>query len=176
MLPDDLENLAESVIATNFFANNILLLITSVNYWSIVNEFKPLMHTWSLGVEEQFYLIIPFLFIFLKGKFSKAFLPILLFLSFLSFVSFIISTNVASTFYLLQYRFFELSLGGIAAILSNKLKIKPPHVEKHIGQVIIPEINENIGESNGNPASPIIFIVFLKFWKIEPKTIMFISP
>jgi peptidoglycan/LPS O-acetylase OafA/YrhL len=157
MLPDDLENLAESVIATNFFANNILLLITSVNYWSSVNEFKPLMHTWSLGVEEQFYLIIPFLFIFLKGKFNKVIFPILLFSSFLSFVSFIISTNESSTFYLLQYRFFELSLGGIAAIFSNKLKIKPTYSFIFLTLIIaILFFNFNL-----QPKIKILFIIFL---------------
>ncbi len=52
MLPDDLENLSQSVIATNFFTNNILQAITTKNYWDVVNEYKPLMHTWSLGVEE----------------------------------------------------------------------------------------------------------------------------
>jgi peptidoglycan/LPS O-acetylase OafA/YrhL len=45
MLPDDLENLSQSVFATNFFANNILLLKTVGDYWATVNEFKPLMHT-----------------------------------------------------------------------------------------------------------------------------------
>ena len=124
MLPDDLENLSESVIATNFFANNILLLITTVNYWSIVNEFKPLMHTWSLGVEEQFYLIIPFLFIAFKNKLNSPILFILIIFSILSFTAFIFSNNNAHTFYLLQFRFFELSFGGIGAILSNKIKVK----------------------------------------------------
>lgn len=62
MLPDDLENLAESVVATNVFANNILQAITTKNYWDVVNEYKPLMHTWSLGVEEQYYFLYPWLF------------------------------------------------------------------------------------------------------------------
>ena len=64
MLPDDLENLAQSVVATNLFSNNILQAITTRNYWDIVNEYKPLMHTWSLGVEEQFYLFWPLILIF----------------------------------------------------------------------------------------------------------------
>lgn len=59
MLPDDLENLSQSVIATNLFGNNVLQAVTTKNYWDVVNEFKPLMHTWSLGVEEQYYLFYP---------------------------------------------------------------------------------------------------------------------
>ena len=41
MLPDDLENLAQSVVASNFSANNILMLITSADYWATKNEYKP---------------------------------------------------------------------------------------------------------------------------------------
>lgn len=45
MLPDDFENTAQSVIATNFFGNNILESITTKNYWDVGNDYKPLMHT-----------------------------------------------------------------------------------------------------------------------------------
>ena len=62
MLPDDYENLSESVIATNLFGNNILSAITTKNYWDVVNEYKPLMHTWYVGLVMQFYLVYPLLF------------------------------------------------------------------------------------------------------------------
>lgn len=119
MLPDDLENLAQSVVATNFFSNNVLQLITTHDYWNIVNEYKPLMHTWSLGVEEQFYFIYPVLFlIFGTSKRIKYILPILFFLSLSSLFLFLFSSDANSKFYLIQYRFWELSLGGIGAILT----------------------------------------------------------
>ena len=73
MLPDDLENLSQAVFASNFSVNNILMRITSSDYWAIKNDYKPLMHTWSLGIEEQFYLFYPFIFFFLKGKKSSTF-------------------------------------------------------------------------------------------------------
>ena len=66
MLPDDLENLSQSVIATNLFSNNILQAITTRDYWDVVNEYKPLMHTWSLAIEEQYYFLYPFLFYLFK--------------------------------------------------------------------------------------------------------------
>ena len=53
MLPDDLENLAQSIVATNFFNNNTLQVLTTKNYWDVVNEFKPLMHTWSLALKNN---------------------------------------------------------------------------------------------------------------------------
>ena len=58
MLPDMLENFGQSVVATSLFSNNILLAITS-GYWDLESNFKPLLHTWSLGVEEQFYVVFP---------------------------------------------------------------------------------------------------------------------
>ena len=119
MLPDDLENLSQSVFATNIFANNILLLITTGNYWDVVNEYKPLMHTWSLGVEEQFYLAYPLIFLFLNGKRSRWIMPVLLILTTTSLFLFTSSSNEPSRFYSIQFRFFELSFGGLGAIIFN---------------------------------------------------------
>jgi peptidoglycan/LPS O-acetylase OafA/YrhL len=117
MLPDDLENMAQSVIATNFFANNILLLMTSKNYWNVVNEYKPLMHTWSLGVEEQFYVVFPLIFLFLKGKRTRYILPVIIAMTLASLAMFFLQPRIEPKFYLIQYRFFELAIGGIGAIL-----------------------------------------------------------
>ncbi|MBY6120697.1 acyltransferase family protein [Mameliella alba] len=58
MLPDPYENLGQSVVATLVFGNNLLVYLTS-GYWGPVGEFRPLLHTWSLGVEEQFYVLAP---------------------------------------------------------------------------------------------------------------------
>jgi peptidoglycan/LPS O-acetylase OafA/YrhL len=120
MLPDDLENLCQSVVASNFSANNILMKITSADYWAVKNDYKPLMHTWSLGIEEQFYLLYPVIFFFLKGDKKKFILPILMFLTILSLIAFFTSTNISSKFYFLHFRLFELSTGGICAIYFSK--------------------------------------------------------
>lgn len=121
MLPDDYENLSQSVIATNFFANIVLQYITTGNYWDVVNEYKPLLHTWSLGVEEQYYLLFPLIFLFLSKKRNYLF-PILLGLTAFSLFSYLMVTNEAFKFYLLPTRFFQISLGGIASIVITKFK------------------------------------------------------
>ena len=132
MLPDDLENLCQSIISTNFFSNNILQLITTKNYWHVVNEYKPLMHTWSLGIEEQFYMIFPFIFIFLKREKTRFIVPLLIALSILSFLLLHLEKDQAKAFYLIQYRFYELCIGGIATILfQNKV------YEKDYSKVIV---------------------------------------
>jgi len=127
MLPDDLENLAQSVFATSIFANNILLNVTSGNYWSLPNDYKPLMHTWSLGVEEQFYFLIPLLFIVLKKQYVKLAIPLLVVLSSFSLWMFLLSKDPGSCFYLLPYRFFELGVGGVAAVLTREGLVKTRH-------------------------------------------------
>lgn len=112
MLPDDLENLAESVVATNLFSNNILQAITTKNYWDVVNEYKPLLHTWSLGVEEQFYLFYPFLLLLFRKWIRTA----IIVLTAVSLLLFFLPFPPHHTFYFIQFRFFELSAGGIAAL------------------------------------------------------------
>lgn len=120
MLPDDLENLSQSVFASNFSSNNILMLITSSDYWAVKNDYKPLMHTWSLGVEEQFYLFYPLIFYFFKGRKSKYIPLLLIVLTFISLLLFLKSNNPSHKFYLIQYRFFELSIGGVFSIVFTK--------------------------------------------------------
>lgn len=120
MLPNDLKDLAQSIFATNFFSNNILEYILTKDYWDVANEFKPLMHTWSLGVEEQFYIVYPLIFMIFGAKHLKYVLPIIIILSVLSLALYLTSTNEQAKFYLIQYRFFELALGGIGALLVKK--------------------------------------------------------
>lgn len=126
MLPDDMENLAESVFATNVFSNNILQAITTRNYWDIVNEYKALMHTWSLGVEEQYYLLYPFLFLALKNR--RAWLPPLLAILTMASLTlyFLPDIDEYIKFYYLPFRFFELSAGGLAAIIMARRVLPNP--------------------------------------------------
>jgi peptidoglycan/LPS O-acetylase OafA/YrhL len=60
MLPHQLKEFAESLVSVALFASNIYFYLTS-NYFDISSEFKPLLHTWSIAVEVQFYFIFPFL-------------------------------------------------------------------------------------------------------------------
>lgn len=123
MLPDDLENLAQSVVATNFFSNNILQAITTKNYWDVVNEYKPLMHTWSLGIEEQYYFLYPLLISYLYLKFKDSLTIILSVLVVASLLLYLSPYPLEhQKFYHLPYRFYELAAGGVAAtLLNNKL-------------------------------------------------------
>ncbi len=120
MLPDDYENLGESVIATNFFVNNFLSAITTKDYWAISNNYRPLMHTWYVGLVMQFYIVYPVLFLLAKlgrKNFRGSLLTLLVTLSFLSFLTYFATTNDAHRFYYLPSRFFEFMVGGIIALI-----------------------------------------------------------
>lgn len=128
MLPDDYENLSQSVIATNFFVNNILGAITTGNYWDVVNDYKPLMHTWYVGVIMQFYIVIPILFYLAKldkRNQKGTLLTMIATLAVISLLVYFATTNTAQRFYYLPSRFFEFAVGGIAAMLYNPQDNKP---------------------------------------------------
>ncbi|SNR74564.1 Peptidoglycan/LPS O-acetylase OafA/YrhL, contains acyltransferase and SGNH-hydrolase domains [Lutibacter agarilyticus] len=130
MSPNDLNVLSQNVLASNFSMFNIFMYITSNDYWAVSNEYNPMMHMWSLGIEEQFYLLYPFIFLILKGNKQKFIFPLLIFLTFISLALFYYSNDVSAKFYLLQYRFFELSSGGIAAIYFSKWELNKKQVKK----------------------------------------------
>lgn len=124
MLPDDYENLSEGVVATNIFSNNILSSITTKNYWKVANDYRPLMHTWYIGILMEFYLIYPLIVLLVKWLskkcqfgFYKYVVLTTLSLSVLSFLLYL-SPSVSSgdKFYLIQYRFFEIAFGGLAGL------------------------------------------------------------
>lgn len=118
MLPDPLENFGQSLVATTLSANNILLWLTT-GYWDLSSDFKPLLHTWSLGVEEQFYIFYPFLLVLALRLRFRACLVLLGALALLSFVLMVraLQTDPAAGFYLLHYRAWQLLIGGIAGLL-----------------------------------------------------------
>ena len=125
MLPDALENFGQSLVANSFFANNILLYLTS-GYWDLHSEFKPLLHTWSLAVEEQFYLFFP---IFLVCVWSLGIRKILWIIILLSILSLLLSewgwrNDPEANFYLAPTRAWELFIGSITAIFVKNHGIK----------------------------------------------------
>ncbi|WP_278244353.1 acyltransferase family protein [Lachnobacterium bovis] len=119
MLPDDYENLAESVIASDFFANNVLQAITIKNYWAVVNTYKPLMHTWYIGVLLQIYVFVAFVLWgcrkILKRDKSKLILVMITLMSLLLYFLPIITAS--DKFYYFQYRLYEFTAGALIVYL-----------------------------------------------------------
>lgn len=114
MLPDEFENLGQGMFATVVSCNNILLLLTS-GYWDISTELKPLLHTWSLGVEEQFYIIFPWLLLlaFRRGWLLAG--TVIVGLLSLLVAEWTTTRSPVSAFFLLHTRAFELLAGAALA-------------------------------------------------------------
>ncbi len=116
LLPSDMKDFSQSLMAVSSFSSNILFWQTS-GYWDTASELKPLLHTWSLAVEEQYYIIFP-LFLILMWRYGKR--PILSSLMLIATISLAAAQwgsykNSVATFYLLPARVWELALGaGIA--------------------------------------------------------------
>ena len=156
MLPDDLENYGQSVVATLLFANNILLLATS-GYFDTSSDLKPLTHTWSLGVEEQYYVIIPILMMmtFRWGGlrttiFSIAALTITSFL----FAVVVSRYNENFNFYMLTSRFWQLGAGSLAAFVyerSSHVKDRAANFLSSLGLIAIIASILTQGDVRGNP-------------------------
>jgi peptidoglycan/LPS O-acetylase OafA/YrhL len=123
MMPQDLKEFSRSLISTPFFLSNFLFYSTS-DYFSTSSEFKPLIHTWSLAVEEQYYILFP-LFLMLIWKLGKKLLIFSLIIILIS--SFLVAKNKSLTnplfsFYLLQARAFEILIGCIIALFKSYQK------------------------------------------------------
>jgi len=113
----DLQNFGKSLIAVSTFSSNILFWLES-GYFDIASELKPLIHTWSLAVEEQYYIIFPLFLLYTWHLGLKKILSIL-FLVFIISLALAIwgSSNLPSAnFFLLPFRVWELLLGVFAAI------------------------------------------------------------
>lgn len=121
MLPEFRQNFGQSLVATSLFANNLLLTVTS-GYWELESSFKPLLHTWSLGVEEQFYLVFPILLALVWKRGPRAQLALIAAIGAASFVAAEIGwrINPDANFYLPPSRAWELMAGCAAAYVVRK--------------------------------------------------------
>lgn len=117
LLPSDLVRLGNGTLSTLLFASNVLFWRQS-GYFDASSEYNPLLHTWSLSVEEQFYIGLPILLIllhrFVKGGLKTA-LVICAIASF-ALCLWVQALRPTATFFLSPFRAWELLLGGAVAI------------------------------------------------------------
>ena len=120
MLPQNLKSFSQSLVAVPLFASNVLFYLTS-GYFDTASELKPLLHTWSLAVEEQYYVLFP-LFLMLAWKLGKKWIISLLII--VAIVSVLAAqwgstTHPSFTFYLLPTRAFEILIGALISLYIN---------------------------------------------------------
>ena len=115
LLPIELGRLGDSLVSTAALSANVMFWLKS-GYFEVAAEQHPLLHVWSLAVEEQFYLAFPWLLVFLVRRRFRLHAAIAL-LALLSFILCIAMTRAApsSAFYLPISRGWELLGGAILA-------------------------------------------------------------
>ncbi len=118
LLPQELRPLARSLIAATLFVSNIFFY-RQVGYFNGASELKPLLHTWSLAVEEQFYIFFP---LYLWAAFKKLSRPAVVKLTTaLALASLALATWAAwkspkAAFFLAPHRANELLIGALLAL------------------------------------------------------------
>ncbi len=144
LYPDDLEGLGKSIFSQSIFLSNIFFM-RKTGYFDQLAETQPLLHLWTLSVEEQFYLLFPVILFTVFAFFKKKLLPIVSTLLILSFAlsiylvnfnpgnTFTIplipdlwgrSLNLTAGFYILPSRAWELLVGSVIAITALSIKSK----------------------------------------------------
>lgn len=116
-LPYDLLDFSQSVVATLSFVSNIFFWLKT-GYFDIEAEFKPLLHTWSLAVEEQYYLLFPLLIALLLNRTHKKLFwgLVLLALASLAFTQWGAYHAPSANFFLFPSRLWELAMGALLAL------------------------------------------------------------
>jgi peptidoglycan/LPS O-acetylase OafA/YrhL len=124
LLPAEMVRLCKSIIAQQLMAGNVYFWRSS-GYFAAASNTQPLLHTWSLGVEEQFYLLYP---VFLKlmvnssRQRTRLILTATIALT-LAASQYGAAMHPSATFYLLPTRIWELLLGGVLCYLPATTEI-----------------------------------------------------
>ncbi|MCL8096973.1 acyltransferase family protein, partial [Enterobacter hormaechei] len=122
--PADFTDVSRSAIYAIFSATNIFFA-NSAGYFDTSSEINPLLHTWSLGVEQQFYIVWPILLSLALFKRKQLVTYLLVVVSLVSLLASQWATTHMQTeaYYWMPFRVFELSLGGIAFLISRSTDI-----------------------------------------------------
>jgi peptidoglycan/LPS O-acetylase OafA/YrhL len=119
LLPEPAETL-RSAAAAFLFAANLFFAAQPSGYFDPSPDTQPLLHLWSLGVEEQFYLAWPVVLILARRKPVAALVTIAA-LSFIAAETWLVSGDTQAAFYLMPARAWELALGGLVALRPMRL-------------------------------------------------------
>jgi len=117
LAPDDYMALGQSIFATTLFSSNVFFWRHS-GYFDVPASESPLLHTWSLAVEEQFYAVFPLYLNLLSRFVPRLRIPVTLTICLISFCVNAISvrSHPSAAFYLAPQRIWELLLGGLLAL------------------------------------------------------------
>ncbi len=123
MYPDQFIEYGESLIGTSLNISNIFFYFQS-GYFEENANFKPLLHIWSISIEEQFYLFFPLIILFFFKYFSKhqiSFIFFIIFIFFLLFAIFAERNTNSEIYFRSELRFFEILVGVLGYLYKEKI-------------------------------------------------------
>ncbi|MEN9805471.1 MAG: hypothetical protein RIS41_2318 [Actinomycetota bacterium] len=142
----EFEQLGKHVAGGAFFVSNLLLWNES-GYFDTASEVKPLVHLWSLGIEEQFYIVWPLLlwamFRFGRRIGSNVVVSTIVLIA-VSFVIGLASLDSVGGYYSPLSRFWELLIGALLAVVAfrdgpvhERLGSRPAHLAASLGMILV---------------------------------------
>ena len=148
MLPSELRDFSQSIVAVVFFASNILFW-RQEGYFEPAAELKPLLHTWSLAVEEQYYLVFP-VFLLLAWRFGRN--RVFWAVCAIAAISLLASewgwrNRPSANFYLAPTRIWELLIGSMCAFWLTGRQQRPSNLLSLIGLAMIAFANVSFDET-----------------------------
>ena len=138
LLPDEFENFCKSVISTNLFISNFWFAANQ-DYFAPDAELSPLLHTWSLAVEEQYYLLFPILLASCWRFGSRAVAALIIGLAALSFllIGSPFGFDPSALFFLTWTRTWEILIGALCGWLKFKYDIRGSSAGATVGVLLI---------------------------------------
>ncbi|MGE0289249.1 MAG: acyltransferase family protein [Bradyrhizobium sp.] len=138
MPPRELADFGNSLAAVGLFASNVFFW-KETGYFAAAAELKPLLHTWSLAVEEQYYVIVPIALMLLwkLGYRTALGLLVLGFVASLALAEWGARHVPSAAFYLLPTRAWELLIGAIGAVVMSRVEVRPSNVLSMAGLVLV---------------------------------------
>lgn len=127
--PPDYRDFAESGIWSMLMAGNIFFANTGPGYFGASIELSPFMHFWSLGIEQQYYLLIPILFLLFSGRLEKWFAAAIFMLALISLfvaISMVQDGGAEQAYYYFVSRVWEFLVGALAALRFDSIRRLAP--------------------------------------------------
>jgi len=180
ILPTSFIDYAKSIIYSLVFTSNFYFFFSGQVYGAESGLLKPLLHTWSLSVEEQFYIIFPLITLLFFKYLNKYIFYLFFSISILSFVlsQYLSIYNPSLNFYLLTSRIWEILCGAMLVFLEDKKNKNFSNLVSNffvfIGLVLI-VLSFLLIESNNGPSLISIFTIIgtmIVIYFSKPKTLM----